>query len=132
MKPLDLNPKVRRVSKLFWVFESLEDDAGFMTRKFFNFDAAYLDGLLCLAVAQGEEPWNGLVVCTSQEQHASLLDDFPDLVVHPVIGKWLYLSQTHPEFESVALALARTVRRRDARIGVEPGAGKRKRKQGPA
>ncbi|RKP59369.1 hypothetical protein [Pararobbsia silviterrae] len=125
MKPIDLNPKVRRVSPLFWVFESLEDDPGFMTRKFFMMDAAYLDGLLCLAVSQGEEPWNGLAVCTSQDHHASLLDDVPELVVHPVIGKWLYVSQTHPEFESIALKLARLVGRRDARIGVEPGSRKR-------
>jgi hypothetical protein len=125
MKAIDLNPKVRRVSPLFWVFESLEDDPGFMTRKFFMCDAAYIDGLLCLAVAQGKEPWNGLMVCTLQSFHASLLEDFPSLVVHPVIGKWLYLSQNDPEFESVALRLARIVRARDSRIGVEPGSRKR-------
>jgi len=125
MKPIDLNPKIRRVSPLFWVFESLEDDPNFMTRKFFSFDAAYLDGLLYLAVAQGEEPWNGLVVCTSQDNHASLLDDFPELVVHPVIGKWLYLSQQHENFETVALKLARLASRRDTRMGVETGTRKR-------
>jgi hypothetical protein len=125
MKAIDLNPKVRRVSPLFWVFESLEEDPGFMTRKFFMADAAYVDGLLCLAVTQGDEPWNGLLVCTLQAFHPSLLEDFPSLVVHPVIGKWLYLSQNDPEFETVALKIARTVRARDSRIGVEPGTRKR-------
>lgn len=125
IKPIDLNPKIRRVSPLFWVFESLEDDPGFMTRKFFMFDAAYLDGLLYLAVTQGEEPWNGLVVCTSHDFHAELIADFPQLAAHPVIGKWLYLSQTDPEFESIALKLSRAAARRDPRMGVEPGSGKR-------
>lgn len=125
MKAIDLNPKVRKVSPLFWVFESLEDDPGFMTRKFFMFDAAYLDGLLYLAVNVGEEPWNGLVVCTSHEHQASLIEDFPELHAHPIIGKWLYLSQTHPDFESLALKLARLALRRDARMGIEPGTRKR-------
>lgn len=126
MKSIDLNPTVRRVSPLFWVFESLEDDPGFMTRKFFMFDAAYLDGLLYLAVHQGEEPWNGLVVCTSHEQQPSLIEDFPMLVSHPVIGKWLYLSQTHPDFESIALKLAKLAKRRDERMGIAPSSRKRK------
>ncbi|HTJ93093.1 MAG TPA: hypothetical protein VL424_08285 [Pararobbsia sp.] len=125
MKPIDLNPRLRRVSPLFWVFESLEDDPGFTTKKFFMFDAAYLDGLLYLAVNVGEEPWNGLVVCTSHEQHASLIDEFPELAAHPVIGKWLYLPQTHPDFESIAHRLARLALRRDTRMGVEPGSRKR-------
>ena len=127
MKAIDLNPKVRRVSPLFWVFESLEDDPNFTTRKFFMFDAAYLDGLLYLAVHQGEEPWNGLVVCTSHDQHASLIESFPELVAHPVIGKWLYLSQAHPDFESIALKLAKLAKQRDERMGIEPTTRKRAR-----
>jgi len=47
------------------------------------------------------------------------LTQYPQLVSHEVLGKWLYISQAHPEFESVAVDLAMMVRRRDPRLGVE-------------
>jgi hypothetical protein len=111
--------KVKAKNPLLWVFESLEEDPRFVLRKLFSFDAAYLDGRLYLAVAGGKEPWNGMMVCTSREHHASICSQFPQLVSHEVLGKWLYLSQSHPEFESVAVELAAMARKRDPRLGVE-------------
>jgi len=104
---------------LLWIFEPLQDDPRFFLRKLFSFDAAHLDNRLYLAVAGGEEPWNGLLVCTAREHHASLRRQFPQLVSHQVLGKWLYISQAHPEFESVALDIAALARKRDPRLGVE-------------
>ena len=115
----DGKSRVKIRNPLLWIFEPLEDDPRFFTRKLFSFDAAHLDNRLYLAVATGEEPWNGLLVCTSREHHVSILSQFPELVSHPVLGKWLYLSQTHPEFESVATELAFLARKRDPRLGVE-------------
>ena len=115
----DGKPRVKIRNPLLWIFEPLEDDPRFFTRKLFSFDAAHLDNRLYLAVATGEEPWNGLLVCTCREHHVSILKQFPQLVSHPVLGKWLYLSQTHPEFESVATELAFLARKRDPRLGVE-------------
>jgi|HubBroStandDraft_1064217.scaffolds.fasta_scaffold279929_1 hypothetical protein len=117
--------KIKPKNPLLWVFESLEDDPRFVLRKLFSFDAAYLDGRLYLAVAGGKEPWNGMMVCTSREHHASIRSQFPQLVSHQVLGKWLYLSQSHPEFESVAVELAAMARKRDPRLGVESKAGMR-------
>jgi hypothetical protein len=111
--------KVKAKNPLLWVFEPLEEDPRFVLRKLFSFDAAYLDGRLYLAVAGGKEPWNGMMVCTSREHHASIRGQFPQLVSHKVLGKWLYLSQSHPEFESVAVELAVMARKRDPRLGVE-------------
>ena len=111
--------KIKQKNPLLWVFESLEDDPRFFLRKLFSFDAAYLDGRLYLAVAGGKEPWNGLMVCTSREHHAAIRSQFPQLVSHKVLGKWLYLSQSHPEFETVAVELAAMARKRDPRLGVE-------------
>jgi hypothetical protein len=111
--------KIKAKNPLLWVFEPLEEDARFVLRKLFSFDAAYLDGRLYLAVAGGKEPWNGMMVCTSREHHASIRSQFPQLVPHKVLGKWLYLSQSHPEFESVAVELAAMARKRDPRLGVE-------------
>jgi hypothetical protein len=111
--------KIKPRNPLLWVFEPFEDDPRFVRRKLFSFDAAYLDGRLYLAVSGGEEPWNGLLVCTSREHHASMLAEFPQLVSHAVLGKWLYISQAHPQFESTASDLAQRSRKRDPRLGVE-------------
>ena len=114
-----MKPRIKPKNPLLWIFEPLEDAPGFFLRTLFRFDAAHLDNRLYLAVAGGNEPWNGLLVCTSREHHASILKQFPQLVSHPVLGKWLYISQSHPEFESVALDLAAMARKRDPRLGVE-------------
>jgi len=114
-----MKPKTKPRNPLLWVFDPLEDDPRYVRRKLFSFDAAYLDGRLYLAVSAGNEPWNGLLVCTAREHHLSLRAQFPQLVSHQVLGKWLYISQTHGEFESVAMDMARLAHRRDPRLGVE-------------
>jgi hypothetical protein len=111
--------KLKAKNSLLWLFEPLEEDPRFVQRKFFSFDAAYLDGRLYLALANGKEPWNGLLVCTAHEHHAAITGEFPQLASHEVLGKWLYLSVSHPEFESVATELVAMARKRDSRLGVE-------------
>ena len=64
----------------------------------FGGQAVYLFGRLVLVLASNEEPWNGLLVCTSREFHSTLTEDYPTLQPHPVLGKWLYLSQVHDDF----------------------------------
>jgi hypothetical protein len=114
------NQKLKRKNPLLWIFEPLEDQPRLIRKKLFSFDAVYLDGLLYLAVAQGKEPWNGLLVCTSHEHHAAITAQFPQLTSHPVLGKWLYLSQLHPDFESIAPEVVEMTAKRDPRLGVEP------------
>ncbi|MEN4917888.1 hypothetical protein ABE485_04400 [Achromobacter spanius] len=109
-----------RQNSLLWILEPLERDAGYSHRKMFGADAAYLDGLLYLIVADRDDPWNGVMVCTSQERHAALLADMPSLKVHPVLGKWLYLPQSDDSFESIAATLAALAVARDPRLGVVP------------
>ena len=111
-------PKSRNA--LLWLFEPLEDDQRYERRRLFNLDAAYLDGRIFLAVKDGREPWNGLMVCTSRDHHEALIAQFPQLVSHPVLGKWLYLSQSHPDFERIAQEVVSLALRRDPRLGVEP------------
>ena len=115
--PLAAQPKRR--NSLLWVFEAFEEDPGYVLTKLFGSQAAYLDGRLYLAVADGKEPWNGLLVCTSYERQTALTTEFPQLVPHSVLPKWLYLSQTHPHFETIALGLAELALIRDARFGVD-------------
>ena len=60
-------------NSLLWILEPLEGDETYFRKQMFGCDAAYVDGLLCLVVADRDEPWNGLLVCTSQERHAALI-----------------------------------------------------------
>lgn len=116
-----------RLNSLLWILEPLERDAGYLRRKMFGCDAAYLDGLLYLVAADREDPWSGLLVCTSQERHEALLAEFPALRAHPVLGKWLYLPQTDEDFETVAARMAQLALARDPRMGVAPRPRSRRR-----
>lgn len=118
-------------NSLLWIFDAFEREESFVRRPMFGCDAAYLDGLLCLVAADRDPPFNGLLVCTSRELHAALIEELPALRVHPVLGKWLYVPQADAAFEDTAEALTALVRARDPRIGVQPkprnpGAGGRR------
>lgn len=113
-------PKTRRRNALAWIFEALERDSSYIETRMFGCNAAYIDGLLCLVIADRGEPWSGLLVCTSHERHAPLIAEIPALSPHPVLGKWLYIAQDHPDFEAIAERMTALVLARDPRIGVEP------------
>lgn len=117
-----------RQNSLLWILEPLERDANYTHRKMFGADAAYLDGLLYLIVADRDDPWNGVMVCTSQDRHAALLADMPNLLPHPVLGKGLYLPQADEAFEAIAATLAELALARDPRLGVAPRPKLRRRK----
>jgi hypothetical protein len=123
---MEMIRKKRKANPLLWLYEPLESYERYLCKKFFSFDGAYLDGQLCLAVVSLREPWNGIMACTFREHHASLRAEFPALAPHKVLGKWLYISQLHPEFESVATGLVDLARRRDPRLGVETGVRKKR------
>jgi len=119
-----LNPLAARSrakhSALAWILEAFERDATYLHKRMFGCDAVYLDGNLCLVVADRDDPWNGVLVCTSQDRHAALIDDIPSLQPHPVLGKWLYVSQHDAAFEDATAAITALILQRDPRIGVEP------------
>jgi hypothetical protein len=115
-------------NSLAWIFESFERDSTYIRKRMFGSDAAYIDGLLCLVAADRGEPWNGLLVCTSQDRHAALIDEMPALQPHPVLGKWLYISQDESAFEEIVKRVTTLVRARDERIGVEPKPRRRSKK----
>ena len=113
-------------NSLVWIFEAFEGEPTYLSKRMFGSDAAYIDGLLCLVAADREKPWNGLLVCTSKERHAALMDALPALRPHPVLGKWVYVPQDDPAFEDTAERLTALVLARDPRIGVEPKPRKRR------
>ena len=117
---------IQPASRHAWLWEPLEMDATFVLRSMFGFKAVYLDGKLMGLFCAKTEPWRGLMVCTERAHHASLLADFPALSVHPILGKWLYLSEAESDFETMAQRLVRLARQRDPRIGVIPKPKKKK------
>ncbi|MBI5422748.1 MAG: hypothetical protein HZA32_01590 [Opitutae bacterium] len=109
-----------------WLWEPLENEPGFVLRTMFGAKAVYLDGKIVLCFSTGDEPWRGLLLPTHREHHAALRAEFPDLVVHSVLGKWLYLPEAAASFERTAQTLVALVRRRDPRLGVVPPPKKRR------
>lgn len=112
--------RARPVHRHAWLWEPLELDPTFVLRAMFGTKAAYLDGRLTLCFCTSEEPWRGVLVATDHAHQASLRAEFPDLVPHPILPKWLYLPEVSDDFERVAQRLVRLVRARDPRIGVLP------------
>jgi hypothetical protein len=122
-----LSAKVRQPHRYEWLWEPLEADATFVLRSMFGAKAAYLDGQLMLCFCAGDEPWRGVLACTSREHHPALLAEFPELKPHAILPKWLYLPETSEQFETVASKLVTLARRRDPRLGVTPKPRKRRR-----
>ncbi|MBZ5645085.1 MAG: hypothetical protein LAO19_20180 [Acidobacteriia bacterium] len=124
-----MKSKAKRPHPLQWILEPVEAEPSFFQKHMFGCQAAYLHGRLVLVLAAQEDPWNGLLVCTSREFHAALIRDYPALQPHPVLPKWLYLERSCDAFEETAEQLAQQVIRNDPRIGVEPSARTRKRRK---
>jgi hypothetical protein len=122
-----MKSKATRRHPLQWILEPMEAEPSFFQKHMFGCQAAYLYGRLVLVLADKEEPWNGLLVCTSREYHSALVTEYPGLQPHPVLPKWLYLTQSSTEFEETAQQLVLKTLKNDRRIGVEPGGGKRKK-----
>jgi len=128
MIPARLQVKAAKPHPLEWLLEPLETQDTYIRRKMFGCEAVYLNGRLVIILAVGDEPWNGLLVATSHEHHPALEKQWPRLESHPVLGKWLYVSQQDTVFESTATGIVQQILKSDPRIGVEPKPKKRKRK----
>lgn len=114
-------------------FEDLQTDSSFTLRPMFGLLAIYYRGLNVAVI--GADPgdrtyrkikypfdlWDGILLPTSREHHPSLQQEWPALVSHPVLGKWLYLPQQTEDFETLLMEIVRKIRRGDPRFGVVPG-----------
>jgi hypothetical protein len=100
--------------------EAIAGDESFVTRITFGCLSCYLHGRLKIVLADGAHPWDGVLVPTASEHHASLRRALPALRVHPVLGKWLYLPASVESFEDDAREIAALALADDPRVGVEP------------
>ena len=109
-----------------WMLTTLRLAPSYIERPMFGCRACYLMGELKLVLAaSGEEPWNGVLVATKREHHPSLTADFPELHNHPVLPKWLYISQECEGFEEICNKLSQLALANDARLGVPPSRRRR-------
>jgi len=122
MRPSSRNSPgaIRRIHPHAWLWEVLESEPTFVLRPMFGAKAAYLGGKLMLCFCASEEPWRGVLACTDQARHAALITEFPELIAHPVLPKWLYLPESSNAFERTAARLVAIARQRDPRLGVAP------------
>jgi hypothetical protein len=116
-----LKTKAQRFHPFHWVVEPLFEEPSYIERAMFGCQGCYLHGRLVLVLAaRRREPWNGLLVPTEKRYHKSLRRYHKDLVTHPILKKWLYLSESNDEFEQAARDLVESILTNDPRIGVEP------------
>ncbi len=96
------------------------EEPSYLQRSMFGCQACYLHGRLVLALTSGEEPWNGLLIPTEHQFHKPIRKQFKDVQQHPVLKKWLYLSEETEDFETVASDIVEAIKLNDHRFGVEP------------
>lgn len=120
------NARIRAEHPLQWLVEPLLAEPTFAFKSWFGGRTVTLHGRHHLVLMVQGEPWQGVLVCTSQPHHASLRAEFPSLVPHPVLGKWLYLSEATDTFERDARRLVQCVRARDSRLGILPSPRKKR------
>lgn len=123
-----------------WIFQVFEDHASFFTKRMFGGLAAYLFGRQMMVLVEptktGRWKWHGVLICTEHAQHPSLIKEFPQLVPHHIVKKWLYIDSGHEDFEPTMERAAAAIARDDQRFGIEPRArkeraGSRSRRQEP-
>jgi hypothetical protein len=106
---------------LHWVIEPLMNEVSYRERAMFGCRGCYLhDKLVVVLAARTQPAWQGVLFPTERAHQAALLEEFPALKVHPVIGKWLYAPEEMEEFEEVVAALIAQIGQEDARLGVAP------------
>ncbi len=103
-----------------WILAILRKDPGLVEKPMFGCRAAWLRGKIVAVLADGKSPWNGFLVPTERAHHEGLMKRWPELRPHPVLGKWLWIAETSPDFESTAAAIAERIRKQDPLLGAVP------------
>jgi len=115
-------PDEMKAFKHQWIFEAFDDHPTFFTKGMFGGLAAYLFGRQMLVLVEptksGRWNWHGVLVCTDFQHHAPIQSEFPALMPHQVLRKWLFIDSTHEDFETTMEAVAKQMASNDPRFGV--------------
>lgn len=129
----------KELINLSWIEELLPK--GYIRKPMFGGFAFYFEGRLILVMFENTgdrsykdkkykfEIWNGCLFPAERDQHAEILQQYPILINHPVLPKWLYLPLDTEDFESHVEKLLKELRRRNPRFGVIPKPKKSKIKK---
>lgn len=79
---------------------------------------AYAGGTDISGGPNRHQEWQGLLIPTETSHHESLIKQFPALRQHSVLGKWLYIHHSHPDFSNVLGGIYDLVRQQHEWIGV--------------
>jgi hypothetical protein len=114
-----------------WILEPFAEHRTFFTKPMFGGLAVYLHERQMLVLVEptksGRWKWHGVLICTDRAHHESIRAQFPALMPHDVLGKWLFVDSTHDDFESTMEAVAKRIARNDGRFGIVPkGIGSRR------
>lgn len=102
-----------------WLIEPLRARSNLFIRRTFGCWSFYLGekNVLLYEPARGGDA-EGLLIPSSQEFHAELIKEFPQLTPHCLLKKWLYISASTPDYEETANAIISLILAGDRRIGV--------------
>ena len=107
-----------------WIFQAFEDHPSYFTKRMFGGLAAYVFGRMMMILVQptktGRWKWHGVLICTEHVQRLAIMEEFPALVPHEILKKWLYIDSRHEDFEPTMERVARVIARDDQRFGIRP------------
>src|SRR5579871_3328688 len=116
-----------------WILDAFREHPTFFTKSMFGGMAVYVFERLMLLLVEptksGRWKWHGVSVCTDLEQHAAIQAEFPALLPHGVLKKWLYIDSRHADFEATMEAVARRIAMNDRRFGILPKPAKSRKKK---
>jgi uncharacterized protein YbaR (Trm112 family) len=107
-----------------WIIEAFVEHPTFFTKSMFGGLAVYFFErqmlLLVEPTKSGRWNWHGVLVCTDHKHHASIQAEFPVLMPHQFLRKWLFIESAHEDFESTLEAVAKHIASNDPRFGILP------------
>lgn len=102
-----------------WLIEPLRSRDGFSVRRTFGTWSFYLgEKNVLLYIPPNDSDGEGILIPTSPEHHASLMEAFPGLIPHDFLKKWLCISAGNENYEAIAEEIVRLILCNDPRIGV--------------
>jgi hypothetical protein len=112
-----------------WIFQVFEDHPSFFTKRMFGGLAVYLFGRMMMVLVEptrtGRWKWHGVLICTEHAQQPAIIQEFPELVPHDILKKWLYIDSRREDFEPIMERVAKAIARGDQRFGIRPNPRRR-------
>ena len=107
-----------------WIFQVFEDHPSFFTKRMFGGLAVYLFGRMMMVLVEptrtGRWKWHGVLICTEHAQQPAIIEEFPELVPHDILKKWLYIDSRREDFGPTMERVAKAIARDDQRFGIGP------------